>query len=173
MPEDHYQLVYTSVASFRFSQKDLTELLAQSRKDNLTRGITGLLLYADGHFMQLLEGAREKIHSLMINIKADVRHHDVKVLEECPVSDRQFSDWSMAFLDFASPEVRALPGYSGFLDSPLALEGQADTPTQNVRLLHYFKAVMTASDSAILSLAETIHKRKNGANGTHPVPSSG
>jgi hypothetical protein len=159
MPEEHYELVYTSVASRRFSQRDLTDLLAQSRKDNLEDGITGLLLYAEGHFMQLLEGSREKIERLMVRINRDLRHHDVRVLEEGPVSHRQFSEWSMAFLDFASPQVRALPGYSAFLESPLAIDDGVDAATRNMRLLHYFKAVMIASDSAVLNLAEAIDQQ--------------
>ncbi len=108
--------------------------------------------------MQLIEGSREKIESLMARIERDDRHHDVRVLEEGPESRRQFSEWSMAFLDFASPQVRALPGYSAFLESPLAIHDGVDSATRNIRLLHYFKAVMTASDSTVLNLAETIDK---------------
>jgi hypothetical protein len=156
MPQDSYQLVYLSRASHRFSQRDLTDLLAQSRKDNFEVGITGLLLYAEGHFMQLLEGAKDAIESLMERIKRDPRHRDVRVLEEGPVAQRQFSEWSMAFLDFASPQVRALPGYSAFLESPLAIDDGVDAATRNMRLLHYFKAVMTASEAAVLNLAESL-----------------
>ena len=165
MPEHFYELVYLSRASRRFSQSDLTDLLAQSRRDNLADGITGLLLYAEGHFMQLLEGSKEKIESLMLRIESDPRHHDVRILEGGPVACRQFSEWSMAFLDFASPQVRALPGYSEFLESPLAMDDGVDAATRNMRLLHYFKAVMTASDASVLNLANSLDEPGAGSLG--------
>jgi hypothetical protein len=151
-----YGLVYMSKPSVRFAQSDLVNLLNQSRRDNLQLNVTGLLLYADRNFMQLLEGSRENVEKLMGRIKIDPRHHDVHVLEEGPVPNRYFAQWSMAFLDFASPQVRMLPGYSTFLESPFRDQDMAEMSMRNVRLLHYFKSVMTASNTSMLKLAETI-----------------
>jgi hypothetical protein len=151
-----YQLIYISGASTSFSKKDLIGLLAQSRKFNHSKEITGLLLYAGGHFMQLLEGAREEIKPLMERITKDGRHNQVDVLEEGPVKHRQFPEWSMAFLDFASPEVRALPGYSCFLDAPPQAAALVDKSEGNSNLLHYFKSIMLASNTSLLHLAEDI-----------------
>jgi len=160
MSPDIYGLVYMSKASFRFTQNDLIDLLTQSRRDNLELKITGLLLYADGNFMQLLEGSRENVEGLMGRIKKDSRHHEVSVLEEGPIAERHFAQWSMAFLDFASAQVRALPGYSTFLEGPFDKDDVAELAMRNVRLLHYFKSVMTASDSSMLNLAESIETRQ-------------
>jgi hypothetical protein len=166
MPEALYSLVYMSKSAIRFTQRELTDLLTQSRKDNRALQITGLLLYADGNFMQLLEGARKDVEALITRIKRDVRHRDVQVLEEGPITSRHFSEWSMAFLDFASPQVRALPGYSTFLESPFSPEDDvAQMSQRNVRLLHYFKSVMTATDATVLKLAETIEPRKEACPG--------
>jgi hypothetical protein len=157
-----YQLIYISVASRSFSRKELAELLTKSRGFNSGKEITGLLLYAEGHFMQLLEGRREEIASLMERIKKDLWHRHVDVLEEGPVKHRQFPDWSMAFLDFASPEVRALPGYSCFLDAPPQAAALVRKSEGNSNLLHYFKAIMLASNSSLLELAENIGRSKDG-----------
>jgi hypothetical protein len=156
MPAKLFGLVYMSKAVDRFSQHDLTKLLEQSRRENQPVAITGLLLYVDGNFMQLFEGAQEKIEALMSRIKRDRRHHEVIILEAGPIKQRHFSDWSMAFLNFNSPQVRALPGFSTYLEAPFARDDMAETQETHVRLLQYFRAVMTASDSAMLRLAEAV-----------------
>jgi hypothetical protein len=157
MDEKLFQLIYISAASYRFSQQQLTELLDQSRKVNLEHKITGLLLYAKGHFIQLLEGDKKTIEDLMARITQDPRHHHVEVLEQGSGRDRQFAQWSMAFVDFASPEVRALAGYSTFLDNPIEVADLSD-PSTKMRSLHYFKAVMLASKQEALALAEKIRQ---------------
>jgi hypothetical protein len=48
-------LVYASSAKQLFSEEDLTALLQQSRDNNTRLGLSGLLLYKDGNFMQVLE----------------------------------------------------------------------------------------------------------------------
>lgn len=155
-----YSLVYLSKASVAFTQHELTSLLKKSRHYNLELNITGLLLYADGNFMQLLEGSQENVSELMERIRKDERHHDVSVLEEGLVPARHFAQWSMAFVDFASPQVRALPGYSTFLLTPFADSDVTEMGKQNVRLLHYFKSVMTASNSNMSTLSESVAEMK-------------
>jgi Sensors of blue-light using FAD len=153
-----HSLVYVSVASIEFSREKLTKLLSQSRHFNSENGITGLLLFDEGHFMQLLEGKKKMIENLMARIKKDSRHREVEILEEGTASDRQFSDWSMAFLDFASPEVKALPGYSNFLEDPIWKDRSSKKSARSVDMLHYFKAVMGASDSTILNFAKKLKR---------------
>jgi hypothetical protein len=159
MADNFYGLVYVSKSSLRFSQCDLTDLLAQSREGNLAADLTGLLLYANGNFMQLLEGDQKRIDELMVRIKRDSRHNDVNILEEGPVAQRSFPDWSMAFLDFHSPQVRAIPGYSTFLEGPFATEEISRSPSPNLKLLQFFRSVMAASKPPVLRLAQTIEPR--------------
>jgi hypothetical protein len=159
MADNFYGLVYVSKSSLRFSQRDLTDLLTQSRDANLVGGTTGLLLYVDGNFMQLLEGDRKRIEELMVRIKRDSRHNDVNILEEGLISERSFPDWSMAFLDFHAPQVRALPGYSTFLEGPFAAEETSPSPSQNLKLLQFFRSVMAASKPSILKQAQAMQPR--------------
>jgi len=157
MPASLYHLIYSSDASSRFSRQSLVDFLTQSRAFNSKHRISGLLVYAGGNFVQLLEGPEGKIKELMGLICLDARHHDVRVLEEGPLSKRQFADWSMAFLDFASSQVRALPGYSTYLDAPVGVEDFRRGTSRSLHLLHYFKAIMAVSEDSLLHLAETIH----------------
>jgi len=156
MPKPIFNLIYASTASIHFTREKLTELLIQSRRDNMELRITGLLLYANGGFMQLLEGSKDRIDFLMERIKKDTRHRQVDVLEQGYIAERQFPNWSMAFLDFADPQVRRLPGYSNFLDCPFKLGQLTGTTSQSVHLLHSFMAIMSASNDNVLKLAEAI-----------------
>ncbi|MFZ0828030.1 MAG: BLUF domain-containing protein [Verrucomicrobiia bacterium] len=114
-----YQIVYTSTASESFSRADLKELLMESVQRNTRAGITGLLLYNDGTFMQTLEGEEPVVMALFTKISRDPRHHHVIALIHGPINRRDFSDSAMAFRDLNSPELRELPGYSEFLNTPL------------------------------------------------------
>lgn len=135
-------LVYVSSAVAEFSKDDLVALLHQSRANNERLGITGLLLYKDGNFIQMLEGPEEAVRSLFRTVSADPRHDGVIRLLEQQVAEQRFPDWSMGFRDLGDPALRELPGYSEFLNEPLdANRFQAD-PNRAVRLLEIFRQNM-------------------------------
>ena len=68
------QLGYASAATVEFSDDDLRELLAKSRSNNMAAGITGMLLYHEGSFLQVLEGPSEAVEHLYARIRRDKRH---------------------------------------------------------------------------------------------------
>jgi hypothetical protein len=59
-----YQVFYSSAALVPFSDAELTDLLAVSRANNLRLGVTGMLLYHDGSFLQALEGEETIVERL-------------------------------------------------------------------------------------------------------------
>lgn len=135
-------LVYVSSAVELFSQGELTALLETSRRNNTPAGITGLLLYKDGNFMQVIEGDKTEIHVLQARIANDPRHTGIITLNERKISERQFPDWSMGFKNLSDPKLRVLPGYSEFLNIPLTDKSLVSNPTRADRLLLAFKAKM-------------------------------
>jgi hypothetical protein len=134
-----FYLVYVSVAQENVSREDLLDILAKSREANARVGITGMLLYKDGSFMQALEGEETAVRELYARISRDPRHLGVLTLVEGEREDRRFGDWSMGFQDLSSPEARATPGYSEFLNMPLTAEEFSKNPGQCERLLWAFK----------------------------------
>ena len=64
-----FQLVYLSSASQPFSEDDLVALLTQARQNNTAHGLTGMLLYKDGNFMQVLEGDEAEVRRLFHTIE--------------------------------------------------------------------------------------------------------
>lgn len=102
--EPLYSLVYVSAAVDHFSDDALQELLKRARHKNAQLGVTGLLLYSDGSFMQCLEGPRPTVSALFETISRDPRHHQVMTLVDEPVEQREFGEWAMAFRRVDLPE---------------------------------------------------------------------
>jgi hypothetical protein len=141
VPTMHH-LVYVSSAREKFTKEELVELLEQARRNNAALGVTGLLLYKDGNFMQVLEGDRDVVNTLYRKITLDPRHKGALKLLDEPVPARGFPDWSMAFRDLKSPELLSLPGFSEFLNETLAPESLAGEPRRAEKLLNMFRAKM-------------------------------
>jgi hypothetical protein len=133
------QIVYTSAAIRDLSRAELLGLLKGSVERNSRLGITGLLLYKNCCFLQALEGEEETVVLLFAKISRDPRHRHVIPLIHEPIKQRYFPDSAMAFPDLDSPEVRNLPGYSEFLNTPLKGELLAKDIPKCQRLLLLFK----------------------------------
>lgn len=100
-----FQLVYVSSATRLMTAADLSDLLLQARARNKELGITGLLLYRDGNFIQAIEGPEPSIELLLAALLRDPRHHDVTVVWRQPATQRDFADWTMGFRRIASSET--------------------------------------------------------------------
>src|ERR687893_1319722 len=83
-------LVYVSSAVRLFSAEDLRALLETCRKNNAELGVTGMPLYKDGNFMQVLEGDEEAVRGLYARIVAAPRHRGEITLQEGFAEGRQF-----------------------------------------------------------------------------------
>lgn len=135
-------MIYVSSATHLFSKSELITLLAKSRENNMKLNITGMLLYKDGNFMQVLEGKEETVRSLYIKIASDPRHQGIITLLEGPLEERQFPDWSMGFSDLTEEEALSIPGYSKFLKTPLTEKEFSSNPSRCQELLLLFKKNM-------------------------------
>jgi hypothetical protein len=135
-------LVYVSSAVTPFSKSELVDLLATCRENNSRLGITGMLLYKDGNFMQVLEGDEDTVRALYDRIAHDPRHRGLLTLIQGTQAEPQFPDWSMGFRDLNDPDVRSVPGYNEFLNSPLTGEEFSSDPTRCQKLLLTFKRTM-------------------------------
>jgi hypothetical protein len=96
-----HQIVYTSTATEDFSIVDLKKLLLDARVRNKALGVSGMLVFHDGTFLQALEGEKRAVNEIFASILSDPRHRDIDVLHRGPGFDqRVFGDWSMGFADF-------------------------------------------------------------------------
>ena len=101
-----YQLMYYSTACQEQSDAQLRNILEVSRQSNRERDVTGLLLYGDGVFFQVLEGAEADVRALYAKIEADDRHHSLLEAVEREVPQRSFGEWAMGYTSL-NGEIRA------------------------------------------------------------------
>jgi uncharacterized membrane protein (DUF373 family) len=94
--------------------QDLLALLRQCRENNAGRSVTGMLLYANGTFLQVLEGPDQVIDDLVDIIKKDLRHTNIQMLYRKPIERRQYSDWSMGFKRLSDKELKEIEGLRNF-----------------------------------------------------------
>lgn len=93
-----YRVIYVSASKSLPGAAGIAGLLRAARHNNVQAGITGILLYHDGGFLQVLEGMRAPVERVFAAICADPRHHQVITLWRGPVEGRLFGDWRMGFV---------------------------------------------------------------------------
>jgi hypothetical protein len=140
LPQDKlYQIIYVSTASKFFNRTELLAFLQQARERNAQANITGVLLYKDGHLMEVMEGSEEAVKESFDHISQRSEHYGLMVINKAYIKQRQFTDWSMAFQDLNLPKEQKLPGYSEFLNTPLTGAELASHPSRCEKLLLLFK----------------------------------
>ena len=90
----------------------IEKILSQSRQFNPSGGITGILCYGGGIFLQAIEGGREAVSELYAHIQKDPRHKDVVLLHYEEISERRYSGWTMGQVDVTRVNTGILLKYS-------------------------------------------------------------
>lgn len=139
-------VVYISLEARRLERGEILDILRLSRVNNTVRGITGVLLYHDGLFLQVLEGEDAALECLLTVLRHDRRHKDIRILLDEAIGQRHFPNWSMGWVeaDRLSAEDRWL---CRPLDCPLP-DLQADQLADRIRRLVRSFQVMAAADGA-------------------------
>ncbi|GAA3995767.1 hypothetical protein GCM10022408_02910 [Hymenobacter fastidiosus] len=106
-----HHIVYQSCAVGHPTRADLRFLLQQSHANNSQLGITGLLLYGNDNFLQVLEGPAAPVQQLYDRIRADHRHTAIITLADGAIEERVFMDWSMGFQRLSDDDFLRLIGY--------------------------------------------------------------
>lgn len=133
-----FSLTYVSSALMPFSARQLRSLLEKCVSNNRPRDITGMLLYKDGNFMQVLEGEERVVRAVHITIAVDPQHRGVTTLLQGSTPGRQFPNWSMGFKDLGA-DLDNPEGYSEFMNIPLNASQFKTEPTKAQALLLTFK----------------------------------
>jgi len=120
------RLLYASRAASPMSEAELGAILKQSREHNPALGLTGLLCYTDGVFMQVLEGGRDAVNARYKAIVGDARHRDAILLSYAEIGEREFAGWAMGSVNLSRLNPGLVLKYSetGKLD-PYSMGGSA------------------------------------------------
>ena len=107
-------LIYASVETQAFSSAQLTELLQKARVKNEDLYLTGMLLYSDGNFFQVLEGEPDSVDGMYKKLHLDKRHQQLTMIVREPIAKRYFADWSMGFSSITPEELNQVEGLNDF-----------------------------------------------------------
>lgn len=135
-----FRIVYISSASKYFSREEIESMLERARPKNDALGVTGILLYKDGNFMQALEGEEEAVTKLARTIQNDTRHSGFLVLMRGPAESRLFPGSPMGFHDLTQEPLHNNPAYDEFIDSPLTRTTFSLDPNRCMNLLRLFSS---------------------------------
>jgi hypothetical protein len=106
------RLMYASRAVPAVDQDELLSILRKSKVNNPELGVTGVLCFSEGIFLQVLEGGRSAVNRLYNRIATDSRHTDVELLQYQEIGERSFAGWSMGQVNMARLNRALLLKYS-------------------------------------------------------------
>lgn len=106
------RLMYASRATELVNQDDLVAILKKSKINNPVQGVTGVLCFSGGIFLQVLEGGRSAVSALYNKIVSDPRHREVILLSFEEISERSFACWSMGQVNLQRINPALLLKYS-------------------------------------------------------------
>ncbi len=131
------RLVFSSSACGPMTQERLLDILRDSRRDNVRDGLTGMLLYREGVFLQVLEGPAEAVDAALLRSFMNPHHTGEHVIERQAIGKRRFQDWRMSFeCDRAVPP--GVEGYSDFLLRERTAEDRRLFGDPTLALFRYF-----------------------------------
>ncbi len=93
-----YAISYVSTVDKDVTENDIQNALDYSKSWNNDHDISGILLYSQGNFFQVLEGDKEVLKKLFSNIKNDKRHYDIIKIFEKEVADVKFDTYQVDFI---------------------------------------------------------------------------
>ena len=107
------RLIYTSRAAVPWDADAVESLLVKARRNNYDSGITGILSFNHGHFLQVLEGPETEVLALYSRILKDSRHRECVILSIQLTRTRLFPNWSMGHVQ---PNPKVGGQYNELLD---------------------------------------------------------
>lgn len=106
-------LIYASRAQGSMAPLEVERIVQTSRRNNEESDVTGMLLFSEGHFFQVLEGPAVDVERVFRTIADDPRHCDIVTIIRENLAERHFPDWSMGFVQADEREVAEVAGISG------------------------------------------------------------
>ncbi|OQW87690.1 MAG: hypothetical protein BWK72_12340 [Rhodoferax ferrireducens] len=135
------QLIYVSDL-VNNDESLIPAILATSLRRNPEDGITGMLLYSHGNFLQVLEGEQAEVDATYARICQDPRHPNTVMLAQEPVKERHFAQWSMGFRRLSPEHAASLPQYAPFFQFGFDAQAIQAKPGVALEMLQLFSQGM-------------------------------
>ncbi len=111
------QLTYASALAPHWDASCVREIWTTSMRSNKTNHVTGMLLFANDSFLQVLEGLPDTVDDLYTTIRSDPRHTAAVKILDLDIPERQFGHWSMGYASLSPDEADRLIGRNDFFTS--------------------------------------------------------
>ncbi|MEI8235758.1 MAG: BLUF domain-containing protein [Methylococcaceae bacterium] len=128
-------LIYTSVAKQKMTDNCLKSFLDRTRPINSAVTVTGMLLYIDPYFVQILEGDIDDVCESFVRISKDPIHHKVSLILKKPITERNFANLAMGFNKVSEKDIDSFVSLEAFYKS----ESFRKQPKEIIELLEMFK----------------------------------
>ena len=89
------QIIYVSNRKTNCTEKEIEEILKACKKNNASLHLTGVLLYNEHKFLQLVEGEYKVTMEMYDKIKKDNRHENCILISSLFIKERSFPSWQM------------------------------------------------------------------------------
>lgn len=149
-------LIYDSATYETCSTMDLPLFLSTIRESNMRLNITGMLLYHNGNLMQIIEGEEEAVHAIFEKIKIDKRHFDVSKLIEFKITNRCYSDWTMAFKKLSETNWSTVKGFLNLEDNQIGTPASSSKSTYLKMLIDSFVDENKILNNDVVTMADTL-----------------
>ena len=168
------RMFYISAARRLVTASELSDILAVSRERNRVDGVTGVILYQEGSFAQVLEGPEDAVRACFARIEKDRRHSGCTVILEEKADARLFEDWHMEIVSMvrmAAMEKHGVMALKAFQQTP-----QFKAVQGHLVLKSFMKGF--ADEPAVKPARETVRERntrfeKLMEEETHLAPAGG
>lgn len=141
------RLLYASKATRGITSQEIISILKSADLRNLNDGITGVLCFGDGFFLQQLEGSREHVYRTFQRICEDPRHSMVQLIEMREIEQRDFPDWTMRLLDLGEERRSEMESLVLTHSGHRSFEPHTMTAERCVRFLTDLVAVLQRNQS--------------------------
>jgi hypothetical protein len=131
------QIIYASDLSDSY-ESELGTILNASVKNNEKNEVTGMLVYKNGRFLQVLEGEIENVLETYKRISKDPRHHNIVVLLKDEIESRDFQHWSMGFKKLQDSDLDNFPKYAKYFNTAMSDIDIAARPSTALEILKVF-----------------------------------
>ncbi len=112
---------------------NLENILARARSNNRKHGISGVLSFKKGHYLQIVEGPNDEVDQLYANIQHDPRHKSVSVICTIQTKQRYLQDWDMKLIPFCAVDTQ----FVKFMKDHVVGKNDLSTAQQEVFSLFY------------------------------------
>ncbi len=127
------QMIYASSAVVEMTPQKLNTISLQAKRNNSINNLTGMLIYGDQMFFQILEGQTDKIAEMKDLIWSDKRHTGISEFKDSTISERCFPDWSMGCYRVETTATN--DGQWPIIDVNSIMDHMPPTVTPDVRVL--------------------------------------